>query len=284
MPGTIYFDTNWDKAPAGEFYSWSHTLLSRLKQNTYYPIGCKALPSIGAEVARHREFVLLEVAGKLVGVDCWDTFAPTSSCERIGLFESTLKDLNHIIKIQYFECDFWKQFQERSQIKVTPWTMFPSRTFPLECFSWRPGGKYLTAVTGRNDRFGRPAWVNFCRQFSTIYSCEDYNSRVQMQDYLAILNECQWGVILKGLNRRHDGKNRREVEFSSCGMPLALNYCPTYPFEFTPGKHFVYLRSPKDIASLAEIDPLPFSVASRDIYNHYFSPNGMAQLLVEITK
>lgn len=283
MAGVIYFDSDWDKAPAGQFYSWSHTLLAILKQNTNHTVRYKRLPKIHADVARHREFVLIEVAGKLVGIDCWDTFAPTSSCEQLGLFGGTLKDVRQILKIQFFECAFWSEFTARTKIKVTPWTMFPSRTFPLESFTWCPGGKYLTAITGRNDRFGRPEWVNFCRQFSTIYSAKDYHTKVALDDYLAILGDCQWGVVLKGLNRRHDGKNRREVEYASCGIPLALNYCPTYPFEFAPGKHFVYLRSPTDIAGLSEIDPQPFSEASKDIYNRYFSPNGMADLLIKVT-
>ncbi len=284
MLGAIYLDADWNKAPAGRFYSWSHTLLSLLRRNTNHPVAFKALPRIGADVYKHREFALVEIAGKLIGIDCWDTFAPTSSCERRGLFKGALRDVSQILKIQYFPCDYWTNFQLRTGIKVTPWTMFPTHSFPLESFSWRPGGKYLTAVTGRNDRFGRPEWVDFCQQFSTIYSGDGYKTRVADKGYLEILAECQWGLILKGLDRKHDGKNRREVEFSSCGMPLALNYCPTYPFEFTPGKHFVHLRSPEDIASLSEIDPLPFSAAAKDIYQRYFSPNGMSDLLLEVTK
>ena len=65
-----------------------------------------------------------------------------------------------------------------------------------------------------------------------------------------------------------DLKNRREPEYTSCGMPLALGgYKPNYGFEFKEGIHYFYIDKPEDIEKLKDIDPRPYSEASKQNSN-----------------
>ena len=86
--------------------------------------------------------------------------------------------------------------------------------------------------------------------------------------YFDLLKQTKWGLILKG--KGEAGKNRREMEYASYGMPLALNYKPIYPFEFEPNKHYFYLEKIEDLNKLKEINPMPFAKQSTDMYKKYF--------------
>ena len=108
-------------------------------------------------------------------------------------------------------------------------------------------------------------------------------SKLSTQEYLDILPQTTWSLSLQGISGAHtDGKNRREPECFSCGMPMALNYKPYYPFPFEANKHYVYLEKPEDIVKLNDIDPQPYADASTELYNQYFSVKGASNLFRKI--
>jgi hypothetical protein len=241
----------------------------------------KNLPGV-----RNGNWCTIEVNGVRVGLDTWDTWDPSCNYLSNGLFKAELKDIKLILKIQYYKCEYWdKTFPEKSGIKVIPWTVMPCHHFELGKIKWQnKKHKYTGSITGRNNRFGRQPWVNEASKHADFYTKTDYVSTDPQDDFFGILSECKWGIILKGKTRNHDGKNRREIEFTSLNIPLAMTYVPTYPFEMAPGKHFVLMKEPTDLLKLRDIDPLPYVEASKQLYNDYFSPVGMSKLLIKLVK
>jgi hypothetical protein len=106
-----------------------------------------------------------------------------------------------------------------------------------------------------------------------------------MDEFLEDLKKCKWGLCPKGkIYNGMDCKNRREVEYSSLGYPLVLNYKPVYPFEFEPMKQYVYIKDFTNLELLDEIDPRPFAEQSKNVYANHFSPNGLSRTLMDVIK
>ncbi len=77
-------------------------------------------------------------------------------------------------------------------------------------------------------------------------------------------------------------KNRREIEFASCGVPLALNYKPTYLWPFRPGIEYFHLDSAARLKEMIDTDPAPFAKASAEVYRKYLCAEGQARLLLKM--
>lgn len=267
---------------------WNWTLSRMLASSGRFEVVSRPFPQL-RELPRHARnvnFNLMELDGVLVALDTWDIFDPTALYHHHGLFAKgrALGDVAMILKIQHRPCPYWDLFERETGIPVRAWTVMPSAVFPLGCFRWRDEGhRYLATITGRNGRFGRQPWVDACQADSRFYA-KGYNDKDDLEIYVEVLRGCRWGLILQGKGRNSDGKNRREAEFTSCGMPLAMNYCPHYPFEMEPGKHFVWLKSTADLALLDQIDPRPFAAASRQLWAEGFSPKGMASTFVQLVR
>ena len=157
--------------------------------------------------------------------------------------------------------------------------MFSNHTFYLENFQWNANDnhKHDYIITGKPWRHRVP-WIRFAENIiagpnniNIGHGAGDASQPHENLGFYEMLKECKWGLILNG--RGCGAKNRREVEFSSLGMPLALNYVPKYPFDFVPNKDFVLLKSPEDLLSLKDIDPEPFAERSKYIYSQFFSPS-----------
>lgn len=268
---------------------WNKTLIKMLFDGGVFDVQTKDLPEVYSlkPGGRAKNWNLFEINNKVIGLDTWDSYQPTSRLFDLKYFskDGKLRPLDLIIKVQYYPCKYWTYFTKNTGIPVKPWTVMPNAQFPLAQFQWEnKKHKYTTAITGRNNRFGRQVWVNFCENKKDLFTFKDYKSRDPMTDYINLIQECRWGVSLKGRQRRHDGKNRRECEYSSCGMPMALNYQPHYDFDFKAGEHFFLLTKPEDLEKLRDTDPLPFHKASVEIYQQYFSPQGMSNLLLKMAK
>lgn len=268
------------------FEYWNHTLCRMLVSSGVFEVELKTFPLIRLPGTRNGNFHQMAVNGKVVGVDTWDTRDPLHAYVRQGFFTSAgpCHHLDMVVKIQSAHPDsFWDDVSAAIQIPVRPWTIFPSSFFPLGFFQWKNKSfKYTSSLTGKNNRFGRQVWVDWCKQTTDFYVKEDYTGKDELEDFKIILQNCKWGTSLSG--RRGAFKNRRECEFTSCGMPLAMNYVPSYAFDFIPDRHFVHLQKPEDLAKLRDIDPEPFADASKQLYREHFSPEGMANDLVTMVK
>jgi len=75
----------------------------------------------------------------------------------------------------------------------------------------------------------------------------------ETEDYIARC--CKWkvGIILQGQRGRNtEAKNRREAEFASMGIPMILNYKPTYLNPLEPGRHYMYVEKIDDLLPAIE--------------------------------
>lgn len=226
-------------------------------------------------------FSLFYYKDKLIAVDTWDTLIPTFSFYKNGAFsQKPLSDIRLLIKIQHCPNEFWDEFTKNTGIPVTSWTMFPNSKFNLQTFKWQSTGhKYTSILSGKYARFGRNRWIDVAKQYGNYHLPPSYNHFWTIEEYINILKQCKWGLSLVGKRSGGDGKNRREIEYASCGMPLALNYQPHYPFEFIPNRHYLYLDKPESLKLLETTDPRPFAERSCEIYDKYFSATGMRKLL-----
>tara|TARA_Y100000034_G_scaffold135228_1_gene206241 strand:- start:5116 stop:6021 length:906 start_codon:yes stop_codon:yes gene_type:complete len=283
--------------------AWNRTIIRLLGDSGLFDVQDKDLPEVYSQKpgARQQNWNLIEVEGKTIGIDTWDTFHPTTRFYALGYFhkkgqirpldkkkmknDGPLSGVDLLVKIQWYKNKTWSTISDTLGIPIKSWTVMPNALFPLESFKWQNGRhKYVTILTGKNNRFGRQPWVDYCVNHKGFFSFKNYLARFPMEEYIHKLKRTKWGLSLKGRQRNHDGKNRRECEYSSCGMPMALNYQPTYDFSFEAGKHYVLLSKPEDLEKLRDIDPMPYHEASMDVYEKYFSPVGMSKMLLNMVR
>ena len=262
---------------------WNKTLCRMLIDSGMFRVTDTLEPFPARAGVRNCNFHVMRIDGKVVGVDTWDTWDPSAAYFTKGLF-SEWPHMCRLLKIQYYPCKFWEKFTAETHIPVGPWTIFPSSEFPLGHFQWQAETKkdFVGSLSGRNDRFGRQKWMDWCRAQPDFHVQKHNRYKVPATEFLKTMQQCEWGISLKGKQRNHDGKNRRECEFSSCGIPMVLNYIPTYPFPMQPMVDFYYVEKPEDLAALRTVDPRPFALASRSLYENYFSPKGMSRTLLRL--
>lgn len=206
-------------------------------------------------------------------IDDWDYSYPTSYLDNPKVLYPYLKNNlpPTILKIQYSSNhkEKYDNLYNKYNIKVLPFIIFPNRYFNLGFDKWDSNKqhKYLCFHTGRQWR-ERSRWINYLK--NNISEIPQINTKLTTQEYQSLLLDTKWGLVLKG---KGIGKNRREIEYMSIGMPLVLNYKPEYPFPYNANEHYVYLEKPKDIEKLKDIDPEPYAKKSLDIYNRYYNYN-----------
>jgi|GEM_PF-4143310 len=271
-----------------QFASWNNTLHRMLADSGLFDVQhSDDLPQLprGSCGRVTKNMSVFAVDDELIALDTWDTDSPTDTAWQLGLFgegkfgaKAPLADVTTVLKIQWMPKPKWDEMQQAG-LRVMPWTIFPSQEFPLGAFQWQPTGhEYTALVTGAN-RYGRPPWQAYARDRADWFT--DAKRSVPMEDLIGMLRVTRWGLSLGG-KRGTDRKNRREIEFASCGMPLVLNYQPHYPFLFEPDVHYVYVDSVEDVDKLYELDPQPFAEASRQLWRDYFSPQGMARTMAKL--
>lgn len=274
--------------PEKQFASWNCTLHRMLAESWLFDVEQSAsLPQLPRKSCGRvtQNFSAVMIDDLLIGIDTWDTNSPTETAWREGFFDAgeVLSAMALVLKIQHEPLPLWDEFTAATQIPINAWTIFPTREYPLEFFRYDPNANhiYIGTLTGA-DRYGRTDFKNTARERHDFYALEG-GQKDSLDEYLNIVKSCRWGISLRG-KRGTDGKNRREIEFASCGIPLALNYQPHYPFPFEPGKHYIYLRDAGDLAKLRDIDPQPYAEASWSVYQNYWSVRGMARLFVTLVE
>lgn len=161
--------------------------------------------------------------------------------------------------------------------KVTNWVMFPANFSVVNNYIWKNHNHSFvsTLASGRNSLkiLGRIPWFDKANEYKNLfmtYVCSDPKT------YFDSLRLSKFGVIL---SIRRD-KNTREYEFISNHIPMAMNYCPVYPFSFEKDIHYKYVEKPDDLLALQHIDPLPFHNRSKQLWDDYFRPDKAAALLL----
>jgi hypothetical protein len=250
-------------------------------------------PELDVDNRRIQFLAFFKVDGDLFGVDTWDSHYPTI-CSKEKIAESDFyKDTKMIFKTQRPNetDDTWKEFEDYTGIKTSNWTMFPTEKYPLGSFSWldNPYKKYYGIISGKR----RPQWMEYYRDNPDFFvppevpveksNTKVSSDRVSFGDFMKILKETLWGVSLHGKKLKDmDCKNRREVEYSSCGIPLALNYKPEYSFPFNAGEHYWYFENMEDLKNIVDVDPMPFHYKSLEAYEKWFSPKGSTQVFLDL--
>jgi hypothetical protein len=272
--------------PAHEnFASWNVTLHRMLESSGLFHVERADLPTLNKSDGGRRAGNLSVVAvnGVQVGIDTWDTPDPVTIAADRRCFDAgrVLAEVKLVLKIQ------WSPLQQtawdRVPVPVRPWTVFPSREFPLGAFRYQPAKRhrYIAAVTGAM-RHRRGEWFDAARKRSDFFVADEKRA-VPMDEWLGILADCRWGLSLGG-KRGTDMKNRRESEFASCGLPLALNYDPHYPVEFAAGKQYLRVDSPADIDAMIDTPVAPFAQAADQLWAVLFSPCGMSLRLLDAVR
>jgi len=274
---------------------WTERAIYKLVESNLFDIKHEPFPEIDLKpiVGKRHEFIgFFKFNDILLALDSWDGSQPTYMLADWFKDHEFYSKTKIIFKIQYRSSVTIREFDEftaKTGIPITNWTMFHSLTFPLEYFKWNKNKdhKYLTYISGKR----RQDWMDLyqgSKEVATFDNCglirvPKGRAKIMADDFLEIVKDCKWGLSLKGKRIGNlDCKNRREVEYSSAGMPLALNYIPEYPFPFEKDKHYVYIEKPEDLMKLKDIDPIPYAEAAWETYQKYFSAIGSSKLFVEI--
>jgi len=196
--------------------------------------------------------------------------------------DKIFEDIDFYFPLQFCsgKTEHYKYISEKSGIKIFPLIYGTSGLFPIGQFNWRKTNhKYLAHFGfGLNKvQRHRKKWVAKAKQNG--HYIVKYMSGKKFSE---TLKDCRWGVSLKGAGFQDDGKCYREAEFLSCGMPLALNYQPTYAFPFFPNVHYLYLDNPGKLDSLGDIDPEPFANRSKTLWKSYYCPKTFTNLFLSI--
>lgn len=256
-----------------------HSLKRTLINSNEFNIAYANLIEVPVKYRRKEEgFSLAVVDGLVIAFDANGGCYNIKSMYDDGLFNTIFRDVKIIVKTQYKHDKFWDCFERSTGIKVISWIMWCTLNFPLEHFKWNPSNKFKYTSTcaggpNSNKRWGRPPYIEWCKRDGSFHT-----DRVKVNDFANVLKLCKWGLILQGGNKYNcDGKNTREIEYASCGMPLALNYIPNYEYPFVPDRHFLYLRRPDDLERLKTEDPRPYAHASCELWEKYFKPESAAK-------
>lgn len=257
---------------------WGNYFIDCLIKCDRFQIEYESFPGIRNLGRRAGNLKPLTFDGKLILIDDWDWAFPTSLINET-FFDSNpyYRELALILKVQFSTKDKGLY----PNVPVVPFLMFPRSTFQLSVFHWEAPGKFITSFSGKGWR-SRKGWISELSKMPDAFLKVENPNVENQQEYYEMLSQNTWGLILKG--RGNGGKNRREVEYLSCGMPLALNYVPEYPFDFVPNVDFLHLNTPQDLAKLREIDPRPFSLRSIHNYETHFSPQGIASTFERLVR
>jgi len=265
---TLILPTTYRKNPNYEFIK-DNLINSKLFSRIEY----QKLPT-----EKHRQTIKVnDITCVFDGID-----SPEIDIEELRI-NNIFEDVGFIFVLQFCaaRAQYYKHLSEKSGIHILPLIYGPSGRFPIGQFTWRKTDhKYLAhfgfgaKVQGQKHR---REWIAKAKQNSNFLM-----GFMNSKKFSSALKDCKWGVSLKGSGAGHDGKCYREAEFLSCGMPLALNYKPSYAFPFFPNIHYLYLDSPEMLDSLSEINPEPFAKRSKTLWKSYYCPATFTNLFLSI--
>jgi hypothetical protein len=277
---------------------WSNAMMNHLANSGYFEVKYEDFPPELLFDNRRAQFLaFFKVDDDLFGVDTWDSHYPTLKAQEAILASDFYSSTKMIFKTQRTNEDdkdgSWEKFENETGIKTSNWTMFPTEKFKLGSFSWldNPYKKHYGIISGKR----RPKWMGYYRNDPDFFvppeipesrsTVKVSSDRITFDGFLELLKNSLWGVSLHGKQiKGMDCKNRREVEYSSCGMPLVLNYKPEYQFPFNAGEHYYYVEKVEDLKNIKNVDPMPFHYKSLEAYEKWFSPQGSAKIFLDLVE
>lgn len=246
--------------PSNNVFSiWCRALLSNLhnldKANLATVRMVDDLPScIQLNVPKREQSVIIRVNGKLVLIDVWDYSHPGITWLKGGGNDI---DIKLILKIQYNPLF---AFNNNRSIPIKPWTMFHFGGQRWQERQPEFRNRFLNRPKKHNIGFSGRAWGwrrKWIQKLSEIpHSYSNLYKRTppgNMDNYTDRF--LTWKSLLCIIGKRDrctDGKNRREVEAASIGMPLFMNYKPAYLNPFKPDKHYIYINDPNNLPDLVD--------------------------------
>lgn len=267
--------------PSAKFI-WGSYIIEQIIQSNIFKV--KHLPpreiaGSKREYSNLLEFYIDDVHYLL---DDWDYDHPTSLLND-SFFQNNpfLRDVTCILKLQFHQNTLSNNFKiiKQYSLNILPFTFFSNHSVKLSSFLWENKSfKYLTHFTGKPWKFRKP-FLNYLTNQSDCF-VQAGTFPLEYNEWVNIVKDSRWGLILHG--KGEGKKNRREVEYMSWGVPLALTYKPIYYFPFKENIDYIYIESPSDIDKLRDIDPIPFHERSLYNYKTFFSPIGMSNLLKKI--
>lgn len=192
---------------------------------------------------------LVRVNGKIIWIDAWDYEHP---CGQYIKGIGPALDIHCIIKIQYKN----EKFPGPRQVPMYPWMMFHTdqTSWLQKCQNYKKiydstKKKYDIGFSGHLWNCRRK-WVNALKEIPNTY-CEAWTSKARpgsTKEYIQKMSEWKALACFQGKKGRYtDGKNRREVECACLGIPLVLNYKPTYLNPLLPNEHYIYVKKPEGL-------------------------------------
>jgi len=234
----------------------------------------------------------MRVNGKLVCLDVWDYAHPM--LRWLTGDGPDIPGLALIIKIQKSAIRDVKPIEGRG-VPVSNWSMFHTAQMDwldkLEArreMVKRSTKSHLLGCTGRTWR-NRTAWIDEIERQDWIYS-HFWGTRARtgtFDEYVALAAtwSCMLGLQGKG-DRWTSANNRRDCEAPSLGIPLVLNYSPSYFNDFLPGVHYHRVSKPEDIKKLPDVLDWSYldSLAGEAgiWWNENCSPEGLCKSLLQV--
>jgi len=98
---------------------------------------------------------------------------------------------------------------------------------------------------------------------------------------------CTWRAAICLMGKKDKcsaGRNRREIEFPACGVPLILNYIPYAPYDpLIPNEHFYLCEKPENL-DLAIKDVCAYGKELADNAYQWYERNGTKEGMVKLWK
>ena len=243
----IYRKAHWVKALRNNLKSLERFKLAKVIEDESVP------KSSHAKTTRHEHSIFVKVNDKLIWIDTWDFHAP--GYEWLSGKGADI-DVACILKIQ---CS-GKKFKDERKIPIFPWTMFHM------CHTrWLDN---LNDFRKMYKETPREHWLGFSgrmwgwrKKWQIEMESMDYTQfigygRTPPGDFIEYVKKMvKWRVGLSIIGKRDrltDGKNRREVEYASVGMPMILNYRPHYFNQLIPGSHYLYCAKPEHLGKMMD--------------------------------
>lgn len=280
--------------PSKRHTPWIQGLLACLEtiqNHEWAQVKVVDLPEI-RNVPRWNQGAILRVDGHYVYLDTWDCDIPTSRVDPTQPFGN----IELFIKIQ--ANDKWTA---HCGVPVTTWTMFHTAQMDwLANLDRRREDRRLNAPLRREQglpwgftgrKWGeRGPWLAALREAGKGH-LEVWDGRARLGDTEEwVLKTHKWnaGIVICGKHgRQTEGKNRREVEFASLGIPMILNYYPTYPDPLISGKHYAFWCRPGNLTETlyyATQNAELLASNAREWWDHNASPRGLCESFIRITK
>lgn len=219
-------------------------------------------------VNRLGSLTFIKIDGKTVAINTW---AKEQYLSRY---------LKAKLGIKIDACLVWDREEEISKelsgVPCYPLLNFPVFTELVEFCKWEEERHDALTMFSSGchsmTNMKREKWHHF---MNSMPDTINFKVKAPLEQYMQAIRRMTWGLIIS----IHNFKNTREYEFSSCGIPLAMNYQPRYPFPFEPGVHYVKLETPEDLLKLRDINPKPYHEASRYLWNECLCPSAMVRYL-----